>query len=91
MKILLRKKGTGLYLQDPWRWTAKLDEAFDFGNSQNAINFARAQIVTDVEVIAVLQDGGCIQSVAYQADTLLRVRESKTRSSSARPASPSSR
>ncbi len=65
MRIVLQQKSTGLFYRGPGAWTLGPTEAFDFGNSQKAIEFAWFNRWTEVRVVAVFFNPGCVDMVAF--------------------------
>ncbi len=66
MRIVLQQVKTLLYLQSPGAWTRSLAQALDFGSSHRAIQFARRQGLTEVQVVAVFISGAYVETVALQ-------------------------
>ena len=51
MKVLLQNKKTRLFLEEPGSWTNKIEQAFGFINSGEAIDFAFKHELSDVHVV----------------------------------------
>jgi hypothetical protein len=81
MRILLQDTKTGLYLQNETVWTHSIDEAFDFGHSQRALEYAGNRQLSETRVVAAFLDGGYLNSIPLNT-----VRQSR-RGSAARGAS----
>ncbi len=56
MKILLQHTRTQLYLRGLGDWTANPQEAFDFQHSQKAIDFARENRLSGVQIAVKFVD-----------------------------------
>lgn len=74
MRILLQQQQTGLYLQRPESWVQEIKAASDFGTSQSAIAFAKANCLMNVQVVAAFLRESCVESVAYQIEPSRRLR-----------------
>jgi hypothetical protein len=61
MKVLIQNPDSMLYLQDEDCWCADVGRAFDFGNSDNAIQFCVMHSISPVHV--VLQWAGMPYSI----------------------------
>jgi hypothetical protein len=57
MRILLQQTGTARYLKTLEIWTSNPLEAFDFYQSERAMNFATEQHLSDIEVVAFPEGG----------------------------------
>jgi hypothetical protein len=62
MKVLIQNRENLLYLEGLDSWSADVGNAFDFGNSDNAIEFCAAHSIEPVHV--VLQWSGSPYSIA---------------------------
>jgi hypothetical protein len=62
MKVLIQNSENALYLEGLDRWSRDINEALDFGNSDNAIRFCAAHKIAPVHV--VLQWSGMPYSIA---------------------------
>jgi len=62
MKVLIQNPENLLYLEAANRWSADVNNAIDFGNSENAIQFCAAHSIAPVHV--VLQWSGMPYSIA---------------------------
>jgi hypothetical protein len=51
MKVLIQNPENLLYLEDVDRWSADVAKAFDFGNSDNAIQFCVMHSISPVHVV----------------------------------------
>ena len=56
MRILLQHVRTQLYLQSPGNWTGNPFDAFDFQHSQKAVDFAREQNISGVQIAVAFAD-----------------------------------
>jgi hypothetical protein len=56
MRILLQHVRTQLYLRSLGNWTLNPLEAFDFQHSQRAIDFARENGLTGVQIVVKFSD-----------------------------------
>ena len=61
MKVLIQNPKNLLYLEDVDRWCADMGKAFDFGNSDNAIQFCVMHSISPVHI--VLQWAGMPYSI----------------------------
>lgn len=50
MRILLQHSRTQLYLRGLGDWTPDANQAYDFGHSQRAIDFAREHYLTGLQI-----------------------------------------
>lgn len=53
MRIYLQHKRTGDFVQTREAWTAIQDDGLDFGSYQSALDFARNNDMTDVQLVIV--------------------------------------
>ena len=51
MKILLQRKETGDYFQEPGTWTRESADAMDFLSSTSAIDYCAANKILDVQLV----------------------------------------
>jgi hypothetical protein len=56
MRILLQHARTGLYLRALGNWTSDFREAFDFGHSRKAIDFACLHCIAGVQIAVRFDD-----------------------------------
>jgi hypothetical protein len=56
MKILLQHSRTQLYLRGLGDWTPDSNQAYDFGHSQRAIDFAREHYIIGVQIAVKFVD-----------------------------------
>ena len=56
MKILLQHGRTQLYLRSVEDWTPDPNQAFDFGSSQRAIEFAREHYIVSAQIAVKFVD-----------------------------------
>ena len=56
MKVLLCNNRTGLYYESTGRWGADRDQAYDFGDTHAAIQFAAGNALTGVELVLTYGD-----------------------------------
>ena len=56
MRILLQHSRTGLYLRALGNWTSNFREAFDFGHSRKAIDFACLHCIVGVQIVVRFDD-----------------------------------
>ncbi len=68
MKVLLQNKTTRLFLQEPGSWTSKLDEAFIFINSGEAIDFAFQHELSNVHVVLWFREQNHTLTIPFQRD-----------------------
>lgn len=61
MKVLIQNPENSLYLEDVDRWASDVGQAFDFGNSDNAIQFCVMHGISPVHM--VLQWAGMPYSI----------------------------
>jgi hypothetical protein len=64
MKILLRHTETGLYFQGTEKWTASLENAYDFRSVARAWHFVRIWELENVEVAFALEGSQPISTLA---------------------------
>ena len=62
MKVLIQNPENALYLEGLNRWSPNVGDAFDFGNSDNAIQFCAAHGIAPAHV--VLQWSGVPHTIA---------------------------
>ena len=55
MKVLLRRRQTGHYFQQPQQWTGDSKTALDFGHIEQAIKTACEARLEDVEVVFLFE------------------------------------
>ena len=70
MRILLQDAKTGLYFERSDVWTHKAREAFDFGTSQGAMEFAQAHRLLGTQIVAVFVSAGCIETISFGVDPM---------------------
>ena len=51
MKVLIQNLDNFLYLESPDRWSSEINNAFDFGNSDEAISFCTRHHIAPVQVV----------------------------------------
>jgi len=56
MRVLLRDAKTGLYFQEPERWTGRAENARTFKHSAEAMNLAREENVEQAEVVLAFEE-----------------------------------
>ena len=56
MKILLQHSRTQLYLRGLGDWTPDANQAYDFGHSQRAIDFAREHYIAGAQIAVKFVD-----------------------------------
>ena len=59
MRILLQQKETGLYLKDLDSWTRDAQEAMDFLDSTQAMDFCKSHNVGGVQLVLRFDEEGC--------------------------------
>jgi hypothetical protein len=56
MRVLIRNRDTGQYIQGPGQWTADPEQAADFKRSARALLFAAEERLGRVEVVLSFED-----------------------------------
>ena len=69
MKIVMQHTRSSLYFQGPGTWTRELSEAFDFGHTQRAMDFARQSRLTGVQVIVVFIDSDQVETHIFPIES----------------------
>lgn len=59
MRILLQQKETGLYLKDLDSWTHDTQDAMDFLDSTQAMDFCKSHNVGGVHLVLKFDEQGC--------------------------------
>ncbi len=66
MRIVLQHTTTELYLKSVGAWTPHLEEALNFGSSQQAIKFMRQHRLDEVQVLVAFVEDSVVDIVALQ-------------------------
>jgi len=69
MRIVLQHVKSALYFQGPGTWTKDLNEAFDFGHTRRATDFARQRQLTGVQVIVAFIDSDQVETHLFPIDS----------------------
>ena len=56
MKVVLQERATELYFQGEGRWVKDASQAFNFGNSLEAIDYCVARQISGVEIVLRFAD-----------------------------------
>jgi hypothetical protein len=71
MKIVLQDTKTHCFFGDSGEWTPDVKTAVDFGNSQRAIDFAKAHSLNQVIIMVAFVKGPYLESIALPIDSAL--------------------
>ena len=67
MRVVLQNKDSSLYFGNvPGSWTPNFKEAYDFGQTVKAAEYARLQGWSDDQVLAILNEGVRLEFVPLQ-------------------------
>jgi hypothetical protein len=75
MKVLIQNPQSLLYLESLGQWCSDLNDAFDFGNSDHAVQFCATHGIAPVHV--VLQWSGMPYSIAIPVAAAQQQREAE--------------
>jgi hypothetical protein len=57
MKVLLKKKGTKLFLKDSAHWTDKFADAMDFKTTPAAMDYSQTHAFREMSIVLKFADG----------------------------------
>jgi hypothetical protein len=69
MRIVLQHIKSALYFQGPGTWTRELIEAFDFGHTKRAMEFARRHRLTGLQVIVAFVDSEQVETHIFPIES----------------------
>ncbi|MDB6121184.1 MAG: hypothetical protein JWQ71_177 [Pedosphaera sp.] len=69
MKIFLQHKQTSFYFTKAAKWTRLSEDAIDFSNYDQAVDFASEHGLTDVQVVLKFKDQPYHICLPFQKDT----------------------